>query len=137
MIIFVKGLNVWSLFSWCLKTKRLSQIGRGFNSEVRQMNDPWRIPDLVFSFPGIFLDGYWVFPSPTRLADPRYGWIEFFSGSIVWWVHWCFHWVPFPWGIRICEEKMSIQIFSNEFMLGKFFSIIRSEGVHFFFDRIQ
>ena len=51
---------------------------RGFNSEVREMNNPWRIPDLVFSFPGIFLDGFWVFPSPTGLADPRYGWIEFF-----------------------------------------------------------
>ena len=37
----------------------------------------------------------------------------------------------------MCEEKLGIQIFSNGFMLGKFFSIIRSVGVHFFFDRIQ
>ena len=44
---------------------------------------------------------------------------------------------PFPWGIRVCKEKLRIQIFSNGFMLGKFFSIIRSDGVDFFFDQIQ
>ena len=37
----------------------------------------------------------------------------------------------------MCKEKLGIQIFSNGFMLGKFFSIIRSDGVHLFFDRIQ
>ena len=34
------------------------EIMRGFNSEVRQMNNPLRIPDLVFSFPGIFSDSF-------------------------------------------------------------------------------
>ena len=34
----------------------------------------------------------------------------------------------------MCKEKLGIQIFSNGFMLGKFFSIIRSDGVHFCFD---
>ena len=42
----------------------------------------------------------------------------------------------FPWGIGMCKEKLGIQIFSNGFMIGKFFSIIKSDGMHFFFDRI-
>ena len=37
----------------------------------------------------------------------------------------------------MCKEKLGIQIFSNGFMLGKFFSIIKSDGVQFCFDRIQ
>ena len=37
----------------------------------------------------------------------------------------------------MCKKKLDIQIFSNGFMLGKFFSIIRSDVVNFFFDRIQ
>ena len=43
----------------------------------------------------------------------------------------------FPWGIRMCKEKLCIQIFSNGFMFGKFFSIIRSDGVNFYFHRYQ
>ena len=37
----------------------------------------------------------------------------------------------------MCKEKLCIQIFSNGFMLGKFFSIIKSDGVNFCFHRFR
>ena len=87
------------------------------------MNNNWRIPGLVFSFPGIFSDGYRDFPSPNGLTDPWYGWIEFSRELLSDESIGVFIKPPFPWGIRMNKEKLRIQIFSNGFMLDKFFPL--------------
>ena len=65
------------------------------------------------------MDGYWDYPSPSGLAYPWYGWIEFFLGSSVWWVHWCFHRAlsKEDW----CAKKWESWFFNYGVMLGKFF----------------
>jgi len=52
-------------------------------------------------------------------------------------VHWCFHSDLFPKMNKDVKRKTGHPDFYNGFMLAKYFSIIRSDGVHFYFDKIQ
>ena len=73
-IVFV----IISLIRW-IQESRMSNKLRQYNSLAQQLNVLRWIPDYVFSFPGIFEDGYLVYSFPIGLADQRFGWIKFFG----------------------------------------------------------